>query len=222
MTSCVLFFVRYPEPGRVKTRLAAETSPAAAAALQRAMAEDTLSMLRWSGTETVVCYAPETPEGRYREWLGPGRIYWPQKGKDLGLRMANAFRKALVVKGLDKAVLVGSDIPELTDGTVRKALDSLTWNMTCLGPSRDGGYYLVGFEREAFLPDLFSHVEMGRPDVLRKSLNLLDIYRRRVTLLDELSDVDTLEDVRRIAADPPAHLARSQTLAQARRLLGLG
>lgn len=219
MTACVLFFVQYPEPGRVQTRLAAETSPEAAAALQRAMTEDLLSMLRWAGAETIVCYAPEVPEERYRDWLGPERTYWPQKGRDLGARMANAFRKALVVQGRDKAVLLGADIPELTDEAVRQALESLAWNTVCLGPSRDRGWYLVGFEREAYLPDLLSHVDGDRSDALSKALNLLDIYRRRVTLLDELGGLGSLEDVRRLAADPPPHLARSRTLAQARRML---
>jgi hypothetical protein len=209
MRSCVLLFLDAPEPG---------LDSALPGDIRRAMAEDMLSMLRWAGAEVVLSYAPEWPMEEYQAWLGTDRTYWAQSGKGPGTRMANALRRALSVKKFDRAVLVLPDAPALSDETVRQALEALAWNSCVLGPSRDGGYYLVGFDQEGLLPDLFSRAEPGGPDVLARARNVLDIYRRRVTLLEELPRVVGLTDLQQLAANPPRHLARSKTLALVRAL----
>jgi glycosyltransferase A (GT-A) superfamily protein (DUF2064 family) len=182
------------------------------------MAEDMLDMLRWSGAEVVVSYAPEWPLEEYTAWLGTERVYWAQSGRDAGARMANALRRALTIKKFDKALLVLPDAPALDDEAVRRGLEELDWKTCALGPSLDGGYYLVGFDREGFLPDLFTRAEPGGTDVLARARNVLDIYRRRVALLGELPRITDLEGLRRLAADPPRHLARSRALARFRAL----
>ena len=204
MRACVLLFLDAPEPG---------LDSALPGDLRRAMAEDMLSMLRWTGAEVVVSYAPEWPLEEYQAWLGMERTCWAQSGKGLGPRIANALRKALTIKGFDRAVLLTPDAPALTDETVRRALESLSRNTCVLGPSLDGGYYLVGFDREGFLPDLFSRAEPGGADVLARARNVLDIYRRRIALVDELPRIADLETLGRLAADPPRHLVRSKALS---------
>ncbi|MCM0756862.1 DUF2064 domain-containing protein [Desulfovibrio aminophilus] len=216
MKSCVLLLVDDPETEPASSRLAAETSAETAAALRRAMVEDLLDMLRWSESEVIVCRAPEFDEERCRAWLGE-RTLWVQKGADRSARRANALRRALTIKHFDRALVLDSDIPQLDDETVRRALGGLEWNTCVLAPAR-GGFSLAGFDREGFLPDMFSHVPAEEPDALQKSLNVLEIYRRRPTLLDELPGIARLDDLRRLIGNPPKHMARSRTLALFRRL----
>ena len=216
MKSCVLLLVDDPETEPASSRLAAETSPETAVALRRAMVEDMLDMLRWSESEVIVCRAPEFDEARCRAWLGD-RPLWTQKGKDRSARRANALRRALTIKDFDRALVLDADIPQLDDETVRRALKGLEWNTCVLAPAR-GGFSLAGFDREGFLPDMFSHVSAEEPDALRRSLNVLGIYRRQPTLLDELAGVACLDDLRRLADNPPRHMTRSRALALFRRL----
>ncbi|WP_054650507.1 TIGR04282 family arsenosugar biosynthesis glycosyltransferase [Salidesulfovibrio brasiliensis] len=151
MNGCILLFVKLPIPGRVKTRLASETSDEAACELYRALVEGVLARLEALEVDVVVCYAPEDARPQMVEWLGTDKFYLSQKGADLGRRMENAFRETFFM-GYDRAVLVGSDIPGLDAEECMSALRALSPKRASVGAAGDGGYYLIGFDRRNFVP----------------------------------------------------------------------
>lgn len=216
MRDCLLYFVRYPEPGRVKTRLARASSPERAAAFYAAMAEDLLARLAGGiGADVAVCFTPSSRGPEVRAWLGPERTFLAQRGKGLGERMANAFADAFS-RGYDRVVLTGSDIPGLTPCIVSEAFGSLTPGRAVLGPARDGGYYLVGFHRDGFAPEVFEESAWGGAGVYARAVERLASAGKAVAALEPLADVDTVDDLRAMLASDGCPLSgRVRRLARA-------
>jgi rSAM/selenodomain-associated transferase 1 len=147
----VIFFSRLPEPGKVKTRLIPALGAQGAARLQRRLGLRLLARLRGLARETPLelelCFTGGS-EDQARAWLGKGILYRQQGPGDLGRRMERALHRALA-EGAPRAVLVGSDLPGLQGAHVAQALEELRRRALVLGPSTDGGYYLVGLARPA-------------------------------------------------------------------------
>jgi rSAM/selenodomain-associated transferase 1 len=188
---------KYPAPGRVKTRLAAEVGDQPACDLYRAFLQDIARRLTdaaWS-----VTWAVTPPHATLPDVSGDSaarRI--DQRGDDLGTRMFHAFADSFET-GAECVVMIGADTPQLSASDIRDAFALLRAGAdVVLTPSRDGGYCLVGL-REPH--DLFSSVEMGTP---RVSATTRELCRARGLDLRELParyDIDTLEDVRTLAAE---------------------
>jgi glycosyltransferase A (GT-A) superfamily protein (DUF2064 family) len=98
--------------------------------------------------------------------------------------------------GSSRAVLIGSDIPDLPESILSEAFRSLDDHDAVLGPARDGGYYLIGFRRDTFVPDVFRGIEWSTDRVFAETRRKLEQATRSVYLLPEWSDVDTPEDLR--------------------------
>ncbi|WP_243547328.1 TIGR04282 family arsenosugar biosynthesis glycosyltransferase [Pseudodesulfovibrio tunisiensis] len=219
MNSCILFFVRYPEPGTVKTRLAANTTPEAAAEFYQALVEEKLPELaRATDAELFVCYSPEDMCDAMTDWLGHDYLYLSQKGAELGKRMENAFREVFFM-GYEHAVLVGSDIPMLDGPILTRALQGLKNHDACIGPTEDGGYYLIGFQRGSFTPEVFRDMEWSRNDVLERTMHRLAALGVDAEQLDMLDDVDTLEDLEALVTLGANGPLRGNVLQAARRLI---
>jgi len=220
MNRCILFFVKYPEPGQVKTRLAESATAEAARDLYKAFVEEELAVLEgMEGIDVMVCYAPETHGREIAEWLGGGRRYLSQKGMDLGRRMENGFREAFFMF-YDEVVLVGSDIPELSADVIRQAFAGLSTGKAVLGPARDGGYYLIGFPRGSFIPEVFADMAWSTEKVFENTMERLTSSGMDVEILPALADMDTLDDVRDMVAR--GALQGSRTLELARKMVGEG
>lgn len=130
-------------------------------------------------------------------WLGRDFEYRPQGSGDLGLRMKRSFQDAFRA-GATEAVIIGTDIPELTNVIIRKAFDALKLKNLVLGPAKDGGYYLIGLQKNSLskaIPDLFSGINWGAGDVLEKTIEIAKHSGLSFTLLDVLKDVDHPEDL---------------------------
>ena len=168
--SALLVFAKVPQPGRVKTRLSPPLAPAQAAALYDAFLRDALDRyLAWSlglGAEVRLhlAGAARVPNG-----LVPAGVeVLPQRGAGLGERMLRAFVQAFAA-GHDRAVVVGTDHPTLPVEFFDLALSALDDPLTAvLGPSDDGGYYLLGLNDVA--PDLFD-MRYSHPDVFADTLD---------------------------------------------------
>jgi rSAM/selenodomain-associated transferase 1 len=191
----VLVFLRAPEKGRVKTRLAREIGEEKALDLYKVLVEKMLSALEKSGLDHRICFFPADKKALVKDWLGPDHIYLPQKGDDLGLRMGNALSRAFD-DGAQKAILVGTDIPDIKDSHLLSALDLLDKNNVVLGPSLDGGYWLIGFQRKQFCPDLFSRVDWGTDSVFSTTIEKCRKADLSPGILPALRDIDTLADLR--------------------------
>ncbi len=193
----LIVFTRLPSPGATKTRLIPAIGPLQAAELQRRMTERTIATARQLNDVCMeVRYAGGT-ELKMRDWLGGGLMYRPQCGGDLGQRMECAFDDALD-EGCERIVIVGSDCPALTSRRMGEAFDALSESDVVLGPSIDGGYYLIGLRRSAAL---FEGVEWGTDSVLASTLKKAESLGLSVKQLGELADIDRPEDLAQLPPD---------------------
>ena len=169
----LILFARYPVPGRVKTRLIPALGAEGAASLHRRL------VLRTLRTAHAACRSLNAElELRYdgghetanRHWLGIQGLCRPQKGGDLGERMANAFEDSFR-EGSTATIIIGSDCPGLRPDTVAAGFDHLSRVPTAFGPANDGGYYLIGLSR--IFPELFYGIAWGTDSVLTESRRVL-------------------------------------------------
>lgn len=193
--SCLLFFVRNPERGEVKTRLAATLSQNVARDLYRCFILDMLSALGSTGFPITICYYPEDGRDDIERLVGEGYAFQPQYGEDLGERMKNGMVDSFA-QGFDRAIVIGSDIPDLPGAFIQESFAALETYDSVLGPSLDGGYYLIGFQRATFLPEAFQGVQWGTEIALRQTLAIFRDNQRTAYLLPYLRDIDTPEDLR--------------------------
>lgn len=191
----VILFVRYPEKGRVKTRLETHLDQDKILSLYRYFVEDIMSTLQGKEYPVSVCYWPPEKGEDMQAWLGLSLVYCPQKGEDIGQRMQNAFTDAFA-NDADQAILLGSDFPDLEPVILDQAFHALSDNDVTLGPAVDGGYYLIGFNRNAFFKEIFSGISWGTGQVLKKTLEKINHAGLRVHMLPEWPDIDTFEDLR--------------------------
>ncbi len=190
----VLLFIKAPFKGQVKSRLAATMGEEAALGLYKNFTLDIIDALSASGYPFRLCFYPPDAEEAITKWL-IGLPTVPQEGNDLGERMELAFKK-IFSEGFTSAILIGSDIPDLTPTVFHEALESLKKNDAVIGPAADGGYYLIGFNQKSFLPRIFRGIPWSTGTVFRETMDILDKSSLRVHLLPQWKDVDTLEDLK--------------------------
>ena len=190
MASFAVLFVKNPQPGKVKTRLTTHCSPEAAAELYRAFVLDSVALLAASSAERkVVAFAPADGAADLLQLLGNGVEMVAQPELDLGKRMDWAMRWCFS-QGADRALVIGSDSPSLPSDCIDQALALLADRDVVLGPSTDGGYYLVG-QRQ---PDsgIFADIDWSTGAVLQQTLSRLQ--GAELGLLPVWYDVDTPEE----------------------------
>ena len=191
---CTVVFARAPEQGKVKTRLAQVLPAGTVLQIYRYFVEDLLEMLWNAGTRIVVCYTPREASRSMAAWLGTEYELMPQQGAHLGERMANAFRE-LFARGWTRIVLVGSDFPDLPGSVIQEAFERIEDHQAVIGPARDGGYYLIGFNAGSFLPDVFEEMPWGTDGVYTETMGLFARRGVRVHLLRPWQDIDDIADL---------------------------
>lgn len=190
----LIVFVKSPEAGRVKSRLAADIGARWACRLYRHFVEDLLDSLGKGDYCLHIFFQPPDRRDAMAEWLGNHRRYHPQNGGDLGERMQHAFEHCFS-EGFEAVILVGGDIPELTGEIVSGGFAALQAGDAVIGPSHDGGYYLIGFRPETFAPEAFAGISWGTDGVLKRTCEILETGGRHPTFLPRLRDIDTYEDL---------------------------
>jgi rSAM/selenodomain-associated transferase 1 len=176
----------------VKTRLAASIGPEAAAGLYRSLAEHVIEATTPAAGEyeRLVFFDPPESVAQARAWL-PGVRLMAQRGEDLGARMADAFARAFT-RGASRVAIVGTDALSVSRETVTEALCALDGADVVIGPTTDGGYYLLALREPR--PELFAGIAWSTPTVAAQTraraagLALHELPVRR--------DVDTVEDLR--------------------------
>ncbi len=198
--TAIIVMVKYPQAGSVKTRLGRQIGMERAAVLFRGFVRTMLATCRSTGFDTVISCHPDHPVSDYREWLGSGFDFMVQKGLNLGHKMRDAFEQGFV-RGFDRVILTGSDLPHLPAATLDEAAKSVETCDVVIGPALDGGYYLVAMKQDRFFPEMFDDIPWSTPDVLNITLKKLAEGRRKPFLLTAIRDIDTLEDLNAVTAE---------------------
>ncbi|MGI9159420.1 MAG: TIGR04282 family arsenosugar biosynthesis glycosyltransferase [Saprospiraceae bacterium] len=189
MEETLLIFIKNPVLGRVKTRLAATLGAEAALAAY----QELLAYTRAVATRTACCrwlyYSDYLPEAD--EW--PAQLFEKhlQAGADLGQRMTNAFESAFEA-GADRVLIIGSDCPGITPAILAEGFEALRACDFVLGPSTDGGYYLLGMRR--FQASLFEGIAWSSPTVCAETLLRMEALGGNCRMLPALMDIDTEAD----------------------------
>jgi len=201
--SLLIIFAKEPRPGQVKTRLTPPLSPENAARLYRCFLEDILEeMARLPGLSLALAYTPDTALNFFKELTPAGVILFPQEGPGLGERLVHAFDRGFAAN-LGTVLVRNSDSPDLPGESMlaaARALDSGQADLV-LGPSPDGGYYLVGLN--APRPELFREMNWSTPGVLPETLARAANLSLTVHLLPAWPDIDTLGDLQTFIQRPP-------------------
>jgi rSAM/selenodomain-associated transferase 1 len=184
-------FAKWPAPGAVKTRLASHTSPEWAAHVARAFLGDTLERLAVLPVRRVLAYAPPEAGAAFAALTGDGYETVPQAFGDLGQRLA-VFLEQQLQNGANAVVIVGADSPTLPLEHVTQAFRALDDADLVLGPTTDGGYYLLGCGRR--VPPIFAGIDWSTNRVLAQTVACLADPAWRLALLPPWYDVDTVED----------------------------
>jgi rSAM/selenodomain-associated transferase 1 len=187
MSTNAILFVKEPRPGQVKTRLQTHLSAAEAAQLYRAFVLDSVETLARSAAQRkVIAFAPIGAEEVIRELVGADFDLIAQPEMDLGGRMDGLMRWSFE-EGAERTVIIGSDTPSLPVAYIDEAIEMLQERDVVLGPSTDGGYYLVG-QKEGNSA-IFTGIEWSTGAVLQQTLERLD--KQSLGLLSPWYDVDT-------------------------------
>lgn len=195
-------FLKYPQAGQVKTRLAKAVGNERAAQLYRQMLAEVFSTLDRLPPEhfaTTILFDPFQEKKAYETLLGSRR--WrlePQTGESLGQRLESAAETLLDDKG--SLILIGSDCVALGPEHFQLAQQKLDDGAdVVLGPALDGGYYLIGMNKKR--PSLFQNIEWSTDRVLTQTLQKIEALKLGVELLPVLEDIDTLASLRRSGCD---------------------
>jgi rSAM/selenodomain-associated transferase 1 len=186
---------RLPVPGATKTRMMPALTAEECAALHLSFLKDYdgLAASLKGRVNPFVYYAPEHATEDRLSALPLAGERLVQRGDTLGDRMRHAF-DLLFVRGYEQIVLVGTDIPHLTPGVIEGAFDTLETADAVIGPTDDGGYYLIG--KRAPFPELFSKkLGWGERSVLEETLGIAEESKIRMKTVDRMTDIDTIEDL---------------------------
>jgi len=189
----VAVFARRPELGRVKTRLSPALPRELVLELYQGMLADTLAAVASLGARRHLFWEGDATEARPTEGF---REHWQGEG-DLGTRLTRAF-ETLVARDGERAVVVGADCPEITAALLDGALAALAAKDLVLGPTRDGGYYLVGLSRCA--PAIFRGIAWSTGHVLTQTLERAGEAGLSWDILPTLTDLDTPSDLASLLA----------------------
>jgi hypothetical protein len=191
MTPALSIFLKAPRLGTVKTRLAAEVGERHALRLYRLMAARTLAAARAAGLDSSIWFTPADAGAEMRHWLGEAWVMRPQASGDLGARLAAAAHAVEPGRGW---LAVGADCPRLDAALLARAIEAIADGGVVLGPTLDGGYYLVG--GRAPLPDIFSAMPWSTGRLLTETRARLSAAGLTWQELGTLRDVDTAADAR--------------------------
>lgn len=206
MKQAVICFTRVPRPGQTKTRLLPILSPEQCAALHWAFLKDLNEVYRQVEADLFVAYTPD-PAWEQLKQVFPDARFLVQKGKDLGQRMYRSIRTVLEL-GYEAVVLTGSDLPMMGIDHLDRGFAGLEAADVVLGPTSDGGYYLIGMKepRKA----VFQIDGYGGDSVYHNTIAAAQQAGLTVANALLCDDVDTPEDLRQLAriVSPNSHTGR--------------
>jgi rSAM/selenodomain-associated transferase 1 len=211
-STALVVMAKQPRIGFTKTRLCPPFSPQQAAEFYEAMLLDTFALVcSLPEVQLAVAITPATASGYFEQVMPQGTLLLPVAGADIGECLAQATG-ALFTAGFRKVIALNSDGPSLPRDYLLQAINLLEKNDVVLGPGEDGGYYLIGLKSPC--PELFQQINWSTSLVLKQTLARLKTLVLHVALTPIWYDVDTIQEVARLATElvslPPELLTHTR------------
>jgi uncharacterized protein len=187
-SNLLIIFVKNPVLGKVKTRLAKSIGQEKALKVYKYLIDHTCSIASMTNADSEVWYSDFKVDQENRE-LPKAKV---QIEGDLGEKMSFAFRQGFK-NGYKNIVIIGSDCPEITSDHIDDAFQSLQISDIVIGPSDDGGYYLLGMKK--WNPKLFQNIEWSTSRVFNQTVMAIEEESLTLSKLVKLNDIDTIEDL---------------------------
>lgn len=186
----LIIFVKNAIEGEVKTRLASSLGDEKALDVYQKLLKITARETSNVNAEKLVSYSKHVEESDDFDKKTYEKSV--QKKGDLGEKMKHAFKSGFEER-FSRIVLIGSDCPEISQSLIDKAFKELAEADSVIGPSDDGGYYLIGLSR--FIPEIFDDVEWSTSSVFSSTITALDGMGATYSVLKKLNDIDTESDL---------------------------
>jgi uncharacterized protein len=194
----LVIMAKAPRPGRVKTRLAPSLSPTAVTALYCCLLEDTLALARSLSDVEIAIMCPESDVSELLRLVGNVTSVVAQKGEGLAAGLTSVFAH-FAEDHQRRTIAFNSDSPHLPRSVLEDAFETLTAHDVVVGPTHDGGYYLVG--AKASHPALFAGDGMGTSTALDRLLSRARSLKLSVGSADPFWDIDVADDLTRLAGE---------------------
>ena len=189
-STAIIIFVRHPEIGKVKTRLAKVIGDKKALEVYTELLSHTLNITKSVDATKFVFYTEEVQKNDL--WNEPGYFKCKQKGEDLGDRMRQAFYFVFQQR-FKNVIIIGSDCYQLTSKIIEDTINRLSNDDIILGPAADGGYYLLGVNK--FYSEFFEGKSWSTSEVATETIDDAKRLGLKFSLLETLSDIDEFEDL---------------------------
>jgi len=203
LQAALVLMSRAPIPGETKTRLGSHLKDKECADLHQAFLKDMNSKLLNlqkvnPGVDLYLSFTPADSSSLFAEIIDDKFNRIPQRGKGLGAKMYNAFFDAYQKSNLP-VLITGSDLPLLNIEILTEALAGLKERDLVIGPSSDGGYYLIGMKKpEKFI---FDFKKWGNNSVLERTVREARKYDLKCHFLPEVNDIDTFKELLQLRSE---------------------
>ena len=184
----VIVFVKNIKLGKVKTRLAKTIGNQGAFEVYSELVKVTENATKQLTTDVHIYFSDAVIETKWQDYYKT-----VQQGKDLGERMKNAFKKGFE-DGYNHIILIGSDLPDISENHINNGLEKLKNNDVVFGPAEDGGYYLIGLSK--MHKCIFDNKPWSQSHLLKETRAELDRKNIKFATLVTLNDIDTFEDLK--------------------------
>jgi uncharacterized protein len=194
----LVIMAKAPRPGEVKTRLARRLSPEAVVDFYCCLLDDTLALAQSLGDVEVAIMCPDSDVNELARLAGNEVSVVPQNGEGLAAGLTSVF--AHFAEGRQRRVIAfNSDSPHLPGSVLECAFETLAAHDVVVGPTHDGGYYLVG--AKASHPTLFANDGMGTSSALERLLARARAFELSVGFADSFYDIDVADDLTRLVEE---------------------
>ena len=193
----LVIMAKAPKPGSVKTRLAPKLSPEDATAFYGCLLDDTLSLARSLHDVEIAIMCPESDVNELAQLAGREASVMAQNGDGLAAGLTSVF--AHFAQGRRRTIAFNSDSPHLPPSVLENAFETLAAHDVVVGPTHDGGYYLIG--AKASYPTLFANDGMGTSTALDRLISRARTLELSVAFVEPFYDIDVADDLTRLAAE---------------------
>jgi uncharacterized protein len=203
--TCLIVMVKCPRKGQVKNRLSLSIGDDNAVEIYRRSALDlldTLDAMVSPQFDLLIGFHPPDASEDIDSWIGTKWKKIPQSGNDLGEKQVSLLKKAFEY-GYSAACVMTSDAPDIPALRFKDAIEKLSQWESVIGPSTDGGYFLIGFTKEAFVETPFLDMVWSHPGVTHEMKNRLEKLGIRWTETAAWPDLDNIDDVKALLARHP-------------------